>query len=152
MRSSKFFVGYCGSSLFPCHVVFSRGSMSRPWIPCFRRHSSPYRGMEFAGGIQGVEPQLPGMSGALPSAAPVRRELLRDRYFAMPVSSGKRTTEPALLICKNTNPGDHLPAHPPTFDYKKKACFESRPKNLRFDPSICCSTMSCFSKRPKNTV
>ena len=80
MRSSKFFVGYCGSSLFPCHVVFSRGSMSRAWISSFQRHSSPYRGMEFAGGIQGVEPQLPGMSGALPSAAPVRRELRRDRY------------------------------------------------------------------------
>ena len=56
MRSSKFFVGYCGSSLFPCHVVFSRGSMSRPWISCFQRHSSPYRGMKLAGRIQGVEP------------------------------------------------------------------------------------------------
>ena len=64
--------------------------------------------MKLAGRIQGVEPQLPGMSGALPSAAPVRRELLRDRYsamlmylaqgiakyFAMPrASSGKRFVE-----------------------------------------------------------
>ena len=116
MRSSKFFVGYCGCSLFPCDVVFSRGPMSRARISCFQRHSSPYRGMKLAGRIQGVEPQLPGMSGALPSAAPVRRELLRDRYFAMPVSSGKRTTEPALFICENTTPvvqSPHLASPPP---------------------------------------
>ena len=54
MRSSKFFTGYCRSSLFPFHILFSRGSTSRQWISCSQRHSSPYRGMELAGRIQEV--------------------------------------------------------------------------------------------------